>query len=169
MKLTCITKPTAKPVTRDEIKNFCRVLHDDDDDLFDLLIDAVTDFAQNVTGRQLCTATYEVVASPKESPLRLPNAPLRSITSVTCNGVTLDYSSYYDFDVGFVEYTATDDVTIRYESGYDKVPKSLQAWCLNKISTLYEHRENIVVGISVAEIPSSMIDCILDHYKVRYL
>lgn len=169
MKLTCITPPTTQPVSLEEAKNFCRILGNDDDAIISLLIDAATDYAQNVTGRQLCMATYQVVVGGKESPLRLPKAPLKAITSVTCNGVELDYALHYDYDVAFIEFSDTNDVTITYECGYDVVPKSLQAWCLNKVSTLYENREGIVVGLSVAEVPSGMIDCILDHYKVRYL
>ena len=169
MKLKCITQPTVKPILLDEAKSFCRVLHNDDDAIFSLLIDVATDYAQNVTGRQLCTATYEMVIGGQESPVRLPKAPLKAITSVTCNGVSLDYSLHYDYDIAFIEFFATDDVTIIYECGYDVIPASLKGWCLNKVSTLYENREGIVLGLSVAEVPSSMIDCILDHYKVRYL
>lgn len=169
MKLRCITQPLTQPVSVEEAKSFCRILGDDDNMIISLLIDAATDYAQNVTSRQLCTAKYEVVVGGKESPLLLPKAPLKTITSVTCNGVELDYSLHYDYDVAFVEFLATDDVTITYECGYDVVPKSIQAWCLNKVSTLYENREGIVLGLSVAEVPSGMIDCILDHYKVRYL
>lgn len=168
MKLTCITPPTTQPVTIEEAKSFCRILTNDDDAIISLLIDAATDYAQNVTGRQLCTATYEIVVGGEQS-LRLPKAPLKAITSIMCNGVDLDYSLHYDYDVAFIEFSATDDVTITYECGYDVIPASLKAWCLNKVSTLYENRESIVVGLSVAEVPSSMIDCILDHYKVRYL
>lgn len=169
MRLSCITQPTTQPVTVEEAKSFCRVLDSDNDAIISLLIDAATDYAQNVTGRQLCTATYEVVVGGQQSPLRLPKAPLKTIISVTCNGVALDYSLHYDYDIAFIEFSATDDVTITYECGYDVVPKSLQAWCLNKVSTLYENRESIVVGLTVAEIPNDMIDCILDHYRVRYL
>jgi uncharacterized phiE125 gp8 family phage protein len=169
MKLTCITPPTTQPVTIEEAKSFCRILTNDDDAIISLLIDAATDYAQNVTGRQLCTATYEIVVGGERSPLRLPKAPLKAIMSVICNGVDLDYSLHYDYDVAFIEFSATDDVTITYECGYDVIPASLKAWCLNKVSTLYENREGIVVGLSVAEVPSGVIDCILDQYKVRYL
>ena len=169
MKLTCKTQPTTQPVTIEEAKSFCRILTNDDDAIISLLIDAATDYAQNVTGRQLCTATYEIVVGGEQSPLRLPKAPLKAITSVTCNGIELDYTLHYDYDVAFIEFSATDDVTITYECGYDVIPASLKAWCLNKVSTLYENREGIVVGLSVAEVPSEVIDCILDQYKVRYL
>lgn len=169
MKLTCITPPTTQPVSLEEAKNFCRILGDDDNMIIPLLIDAATDYAQNVTSRQLCTATYAVVVGGKESPLLLPKAPLKAITSVTCNGVELDYSLHYDYDVAFIEFSATDDVTITYECGYDVIPASLKAWCLNKVSTLYENREQIIIGTIVQEISKSVIDCILDHYKVRYL
>lgn len=169
MKVSCITQPETQPVTIEEAKSFCRVLDNDNDAIISLLIDAATDYAQNVTGRQLCTATYQVVVDGDISPLRLPKSPLKAITSVTCNGMALDYSLHYDYDIAFIEFSATDDVTITYTCGYDEIPKSLKAWCLNKVSTLYENRESIVIGLSVAEVPCGMIDCILDHYKVRYL
>ena len=169
MKLKCKTQPTIQMVTIEEAKSFCRILTNDDDAIISLLIDAATDYAQNVTGRQFCTSTYEIVVGGQQSPLRLPKAPLKAITSVTCNSVDLNYSLHYDYDIAFIEFSATDDVTITYTCGYDIIPASLKAWCLNKVSTLYENREGIVVGLSVAEVPSSMIDCILDQYKVRYL
>ena len=169
MKLTCITPATGTPVTLEETKSFCRALTNDDDLIFEMLINAATDFAQNVTGRQLCTATYEIVVGGEQSPLRLPKAPLKAITSVMCNGIDLDYSLHYDIDVAFIEFVASDDVTIEYTCGYDVVPYALKAWLLNKVSTLYENREQIIVGQSIADMPSSVIDCVLDQFKVRYL
>lgn len=169
MKLTCTTAPITQPIMLTEAKSFCRVLTNDDDAILSILIDAATDYAQNVTGRQVCSATYQILTGALTSPLQLPKAPFKAITSVTSGGVALDYSLHYDVDVCFIEFVATEDVTISYTCGYDVIPASLKAWVLNKVSTLYENREEIVVGLSVAEIPKSMIDCILDHYKVRYL
>lgn len=169
MKVTCITQPTDLAVGILDAKNFCRVLTNDDDAIIELLINAATDYAQNVTGRQLCTATYRIVVGGLNSPLRLPKAPFKEIVSVTCNSVALDYSLHYDEDVAFIEFVASEDVTIDYKCGYDEVPFGLRAWLLNKVSTLYEHRESIVVGQSIAEMPKSVIDFALDHYKVRYL
>lgn len=169
MKLTCITQPTATPITLEEAKSFCRVLSNDDDAIISILIDAATDYAQNVTGRQLCNATYQIVTGALSSPLRLPKAPFRTITSVTSGGVSLDYSLHYDIDVGIIEFVASEDVTITFTAGYDETPGSLKAWILNKVNSLYEQREELVVGLSVAEVPKSLIDVILNHYKVRYL
>ena len=121
MKLTCTTQPNTQPVTIEDAKSFCRILTNDDDAIISILIDAATDYAQNVTGRQLCTATYEIVVGGEQSPLRLPKAPLKAITSVMCNGIALEYSLHYDYDVAFIEFSATDDVTITYECGYDVV------------------------------------------------
>jgi uncharacterized phiE125 gp8 family phage protein len=169
MKLTCTVQPITQPITLAEAKSFCRVLTNDDDAIISLLIDAATDYAQNVTGRQLCSATFQLKTGALTSPLQLPKAPFKEITSVTSGGVALDYSLHYDVDVAFIEFMAIEDVTITFTCGYDIMPASLKAWCLNKVSSLYENREEIVVGLSVSEIPKSMIDCILDHYKVRYL
>ncbi len=169
MKLTCMTSPTIPSTLLEEVKDFCRILDDESDAVLNILIKAAIDFAQNVTGRQLYTATYEVVVAGGDSPIRLPKAPLQEVSSVTCNGVALEHTVYYDYDVGFIEFSANSDVTITYTCGYDEIPDSLKAWVLNKVSTLYENRESIVVGVSVTEVPKSMIDCILDHYKVMYL
>lgn len=169
MKLTCITQPTTIPVTLDEAKNFCRVLTNDENMLIELLINSAVDFAQNVTGRQLCTATYEVVVGYKTAPFCLPKAPLKEIVSVKSLGVEIDYSIHYDVDVAFIEFLASDDVTITYKCGYDDVPSALKAWILNKVATLYEHREQIIIGQTMVEMPKNVIDCALDQYKVRYL
>lgn len=169
MKLTCITQPTEKPITLEEAKSFCRVLSNDDDAIISILIDAATDYAQNVTGRQLCEATYQIVTGALSSPIRLPKAPFKSIISVQSGGVDIDYSLHYDIDVVIIEFLASEDVTIVFKAGYDETPGSLKAWILNKVSSLYEQREELVVGLSVAEVPRSMIDVILNHYKVRYL
>lgn len=169
MKLTCTVPPLLQPITLEEAKSFCRVLTNDDDAIITILIDAATEYAQSVTGRQLCNATYQIVAGASTSPLRLPKAPLKQILSVKSGGVDIDYSLHYDFDVGFIEFSAENDVTIIYQAGYDTIPSSIKAWVMNKVSSLYEQRESLVIGMSVAEVPKSHIDVILDHYKVRYL
>ncbi len=169
MKLTCISQPITQPITLEEAKSFCRVMSNDDDAIISILIDAATDYAQSVTGRKICNSTFQILTGALSSPLQLPKAPFKAITSVMSGGVAIDYSLHYDVDVCFIEFVAIEDVTIIYTCGYDVIPASLKAWALNKVSSLYEQREEIIVGLSVAEIPKSMIDCILDHYKVRYL
>jgi uncharacterized phiE125 gp8 family phage protein len=174
MKLTCTTQPTVTPVSLEEVKSFCRVLTNDDDAILTILINAATDYAQSVTGRQLCSATYELIASYTTSPLIIPRAPLKAITSVEykdVNGVwqPLDYTLNWDYDVGIVEFSATSDVRIIFTCGYDTIPASLKAWALNKVSSLFEFRESIIVGSTVSEVPKSMIDCALTSYKVRFL
>lgn len=169
MKLTCTIQPSVKPVTLAEAKSFCRVLSNDDDAIITLLIDAATDYAQSVTGRQLCEATFEIKAGALSSPLLLPKSPFKAITSVKSGGIDINYSLHYDVDVAAIEFSASEDVIITFTAGYDTIPSSLKAWVLNKVSSLYEHREQIVIGTIVSEVPKSLIDYALDHYKVRYL
>lgn len=169
MKLTCITQPATLAVSIEEAKSFCRILTNDDDALIELLINASTEYAQNVTGRQLCTATYQIVIGDNQSPLKLPNSPLKDIVSVKSKGQDIDYSLHYDIDVAFIEFDASDDVQIVFTAGYDEIPSLLKTWILNKVSTLYENRESVVVGATIAEMPKSIIDCALEQFKVRYL
>lgn len=169
MKLTCTIPPIITPVTLEEAKSFCRVLSNDDDAIISILIDAATDYAQSVTGRQLCEAAFAITVGATASPLLLPKSPFKAITSVQSGGVDIEYSLHYDIDVATIEFSASEDVTITFTAGYDTIPASLKAWVLNKVSTLYEQREQIVIGTITSEVQRSMIDVVLDHYKVRYL
>ena len=167
MKLTCIVEPTATPITIEEAKSFCRILSNDEDATLEILIGAATDYAQNATGRQLCEATYELVTT--QSPLILPKAPLKEIVSVQVGGIDLPYTLSWDVDVGMIEFSSTEEVTITYKAGYSTVPSVIKAWMMNRVSTLFEHREAIITGTIVQELPKSVIDSILDQYKVRFL
>lgn len=166
MKLSCIVEPTATPITLEEAKSFCRISSNDEDAALEILIGAATDYAQNATGRQLCEATYEIVTT--QSPLILPKAPLKEIVSVQVEGIDLDYTLSWDIDVGIIEFSSTEEVTITYKAGYSTVPSAIKAWMMNRVSTLFENRESIAFG-TLAELPKSVIDVVLDQYKVRYL
>jgi uncharacterized phiE125 gp8 family phage protein len=175
MKLSCIVEPTATPITLEEAKSFCRILSDDEDATLGILIGAATDYVQNATGRQLCEATFQIL-SHGVSPIILPKAPLKELISVEYldgTGVWTalnepDYALAWDIDVGAISVTVTSEVRITYKAGYTTIPNALKAWMLNRVSTLFENREGIVLG-NLAELPKSVIDVVLDQYKVRYL
>jgi 5-keto 4-deoxyuronate isomerase len=60
-------------------------------------------------------------------------------------------------------------VRIRYVSGYanpNSIPKKVRLWMQTRISTLYEHREQIVIG-GVVNIPRAFVDGLLDDLKVH--
>lgn len=48
----------------------------------------------------------------------------------------------------------------------DTLPESLQAWALNRIATLYDHREDLVTGTITASLPRHHTDGLLDRWLV---
>lgn len=85
------TLAPADLLTRDIVKEFLRVAHDDDDALIDTLIAASVgklDGPWGELGRALVTQTWRQTFESFDDPLRLPLAPVQSISSV----------KYYDTD-----------------------------------------------------------------------
>lgn len=48
----------------------------------------------------------------------------------------------------------------------DTLPESLQAWALNRIATLYDHREDLVTGTITDALPRHHVDGLLDRWLV---
>jgi uncharacterized phiE125 gp8 family phage protein len=61
-----------------------------------------------------------------------------------------------------------DCVTVRWVAGYgdegEDVPTKIKQWMLIRLGTLFEHREEVIVGASVE--PTPFIDNLLDKYRV---
>lgn len=67
-------------------------------------------------------------------------------------------------------------VTVRYSCGWAMTdatspeswtgPDALKTWILMRVAGLYGLRENYVIGQTVAEVPRSHVDCLLDPYIV---
>lgn len=49
----------------------------------------------------------------------------------------------------------------------DKLPESLRGWALNRISTLYDYREDLVTGTITAALPRHHTNGLLDRWTVR--
>jgi len=60
-------------------------------------------------------------------------------------------------------------VRVTFTAGYADaaaVPKSIKQWMLIRIATLFEHREEIVVGVSVTPIQNNYNDYLISKYRV---
>jgi hypothetical protein len=69
-------------------------------------------------------------------------------------------------------WPATQDaygaVRIQYVAGYathNLIPKTLRLWMQARISTLYEQREQVVVGQTVQALPRDFVDGLLDNLR----
>jgi uncharacterized phiE125 gp8 family phage protein len=187
-----ITAPTVEPITRQEAKLHLRIIADvtdvtphPEDAMVDALIAAARQGAETATGRALLPQTWELALDEFATEIHLLKAPLASVTSVKyvdADGVlrTLDPAAYLaDSHSTPGRLTAAygtswpsprsqpNAVLVRYEAGYANagaVPQEIKQWMLLRIGMLYENRESVAVGVSLAELPH--VDCLLDAYKI---
>ncbi len=183
------TPSASECVTLAEAKIHLRVDVSDDDLLIASLITAARQDAEARMARTLVETIWEehLDAFPACGQIRLLNPPITSITHVKyfdTNGLqqTLSPSSYV-LDAASepgqlvraygqswpATYSRPGAVQIRYLAGLPitdkaKVPEIIKAWIKLRLGTLYEHREEIALGTSVAEIPFA--DHLLNSHKV---
>lgn len=188
MGLKLKTAPIELPVTLIEAKAHLNILSTDDDILIEFLIGVATEQAEEITNRQLMRATYEMTMEILPERFELKKPPLAAVEKIEyipdgSNIYSLLDPSFYVVD-GTVEpavvvkhrdmsYPAIswmpNAVRVTYSAGYSdaaSVPKSIKQWILIRIATLYEHREEIVVGMSVTPIQNDYNDYLISKYRV---
>jgi uncharacterized phiE125 gp8 family phage protein len=193
-----ITPPAAFPVTREEAKTWCRIDSTDtsQDAVLDMLIAAMVDHAEHLTGRAFVERTMELSGEYFQHCVELPLPPLLGIDSVAYtdkNGdpQTVDAANY-EADtvsepgklrpVSGASWPAIgagfNPVRIRYRAGYaaplagsppaqdltdnSYLPAQLRTWLAARICTLYDNRDQLIVGVSVQAIPRDFADGLLD-------
>jgi uncharacterized phiE125 gp8 family phage protein len=185
-----ITAPAVEPVTLVEAKDHCRYVEADQDTLFRRLIRAATTDAENITGRALIEQTLEIGLHcwPRDG-IELSRPPLIDVVSVTYTdpaGATqtmpsADYTvdTYGAAAVILPAYGVTwptvrgqvNAIRVRYRAGYGAapgaVPEPIRAWILIRVAQIFEHREQVVAGVSVTPVP--FVDGLLDPYRVLRL
>ena len=186
------TAPTVEPISSTEAKLHLKIDSDTTDDtLIAALITAARESCENYTGRafinQIWEATFEEFPDDDDCALELPPSPLSSISSITYkdgDGVTQTLStSVYEADTYIVpgraclKYSQTwpsameiqNSILVTYVCGYgsaaSSVPSALKTAILMLIGHLYEHRESVAVGVTVAEMPQG-VAFLLDPYRV---
>lgn len=189
MILTLNTAPATEPVTTVEARAHLNVDTLDDDAYIETLIKVARQNAENFTNRALITQTWDywIDRFPfGDRPIELPKAPLQSVGSVKYideNGTeqTLSAATYTvdaDSEPGRI-YLAYNKawpqtrvqrkaVHIEYDVGYgnaNEVPAAIKQAMLLMIGHWYENREDVVVGVSAAELPMAS-QYLLSPYKV---
>lgn len=190
MTLKRISDPGAEPITLTEAKLHLRVEHTVDDDLITALIQAARERAEHLLGRSLITQIWtRVLDAFPTAEIELGVPPVQSISSVAYidgNGdsqtmPSADYSLDNTTLPGWVlpsenlsTWPSTLDtanaVTVTFVAGYGAsgtaVPAAIKAWMKMEIGTLYKHREAIMAGVSVAELPGGFHERLLDPYRI---
>lgn len=170
-------EPLTEPVTLTEAKLYARVDANDDNDLLTGLIKTARHQVEHFTGRQLVTATWRLDCRtfPSDTQLRLERCPLVEVTSVKYYDAAnvqqtvaaTDYIVQTGPEPGFIElktdrtwptglYDRADAVQVVFKAGYGtaaSVPADLKQAIKILINHLYEQREPVAYGITVAEVP----------------
>lgn len=187
MSLIIITPPATEPVTLAEARLHLKVDSTDDDTLISALITAMREQAEHRTGRAFITQTLELVLDAFPADIELPRPPALAITSVKyydTNGTqqTMD-AALYSLDSNSepawlvpaygeswpATYGIPNAVRVRYTAGYgaaSDVPSAIKAWILSGLSTMYNIREQVVVGGVMSPLPRSFMDGLLDPYVI---
>ncbi len=188
MGLILKTPPTTDPVTLLEAKAHLNVLSDIDDDLIKFLISVATEQAEEITNRQLMRATYEMTMDILPDRFEIKKPPLHAVEKIEyipdglSSYVLLDPSMYMvDTTVEPGVVIRRNDVTypaiswmvnavrVTFTAGYEdaaSVPKSIKQWMLIRIATLFEHREEVVIGTIVTPIKNDYNDYLISKYRV---
>jgi uncharacterized phiE125 gp8 family phage protein len=196
MGLMRITSPDHLPVTVAQAKAHMNVENDLDDALIEGFIEAAAEMAENLTRRQLVTSQWDYTAPafPRCGPLELPRPPLQSVDAVfyidpdgqeqqlSCGAYSVDTYALVAAirPVPGTSWPSTQPgpnaVRVRYTCGWPMDdaasppawtgPKSIATWILVRVATMYEQREAIVTGQTVAELPRNHVDGLLDAHVI---
>ena len=193
MKTRLLTAPTVEPVTLTQAKLHCRVDSTDEDLLFnEIIIPGARDECESFLKRSVMLKTWLATldAFPDDA-IALPWPNLLEVDSVTYRDpvgtwVTLDPSVY---TVGLASSRVTlaagqswpaissepESVKVTYKAGYATgdataqraaVPPAIKHWMLLRIGTAYLHRDELIVGTIVSQLPGRFVDGLLDAEKV---
>lgn len=189
LQLKIKTPPTVEPITLADAKLHLKVEEDvtEDDTLIASQIKAARIAAENFTMRQFITATYELFLDKFPTVINVPRPPLQSVTSIkyidtdgaeqtlnasvyTVDTVSMAGRIVLAFEQSWPQTRAQiQAVTVEYKAGYGDAPADVLddiiAGMKLHLGHLYENREDVVVGVSVSELPKAS-ESLLYPYRI---
>jgi len=191
MGLALVTPAATEPVSTSEAKAHLRVDTTDEDTLIASYVSAAVKYIETQTG-PLITQTWDYKVN-REWPLvdnyysiYLPFSPVQSVTSVSYvdidgNTQTLSSGLYqtvlsapnpyltkaYNQDWPQIR-DIPDAITVRFVAGYTNaaaVPAPIKSAILLMVGRLYEHREEVIAGVSAGIVPAG-IEMLISPYSL---
>lgn len=144
MGLKLVTPPKSEPLTLQEVKEYLRVDGMDLDETIYGLIIAAREYCETFQNRVFVTQTWELSLDDfPHMPLKLPNAPLQSVSSITITSVDGAVTNFTDFVVDEtsvpgrivlkngtswpnVQLKEVNGVKIQFVAGYQEVPETVK-------------------------------------------
>ena len=187
--------PEFEPVSLTLAKLHCRVDTSADDSLFtSVIIPGAREVAEQELRRSIMLQTWrKTMDCFEEDQILLPWPNLLSVTSVQyrdtdANWQTLATSAYIvDTDsvpgrvlrpvstMWPITHPERGSVKVTYTAGYASgtesaqqaaVPASVKNWMLLAIATAYEHRAELLAGVTVSALVGRFVDRLLDRERV---
>lgn len=181
-----IEAPDIEPLTIDEVKEHLRVDNDDDDTLIESLITTARMMVEEYTALQLLPSTWELYLDSFPNEILINKTPIQEISSLkyydSSNVLTTLDANLYDVDIigqparvksvstsSFpCSYIRLNSVVCNFIAGYEdaaSIPAPLKQAMLMIIGHLFEHREDVAIGVSVNEMPMAS-KYLMNPYRV---
>jgi len=175
-------EPTAEPVTLQEVKDYHRIDHNEDDTLIsDVLIPAARKSIEKHLQASIIQQTKQVNLDSWIRRIALPCPVWQSVSQVQYYNTdspetltTLDSSLYrFDAHTGELHFSTSlpaaayrgDAVQIQYISGEATATEALKTACLLTIGGMYENRESEVIGQGIVLIKNPAVKWLIDPYR----
>lgn len=135
-------------------------------------LDDATAFLQGELGQLIEAGTATVTFRHRGGVIRLPQQPVRAVTTVQINGVATTAFDFIDQELhlaarwgrsDFGDRTPYSDITVTFDYGYTVIPAELVAWTCVLASQLLAVSEGGTLGR-----PSVQMEQI-DDYSVTYV
>ena len=174
----------SEPVTSAQVKTQCRIDDADSDDLITRFIAAARATVESRCGIRLITQTLAIKCDQFRDLCHLPFGPVQSITSiqyVDANGDTqtlatsvwelradgLDAAVVLENGQSWPSIQTGSRVVVTVIVGFSTVPADLIQAILLLIAGWFENREEVVMGVAVANLPESVgVQSILANHRL---
>ena len=184
MAIVMLTEPTVEPITLQEAKDHLRVDSSTDDAGISETITTARRQVESITGRPLITQTHTLYDDSLFGYVCLKPS-LQSVTSVKYLDGSGVQQTFTDYAIDSTPPTGVvypswgnswpsprgdrNSVEIEFIAGYGDVPQDVPApirsAILLLVGHLYENREPVVIGSSVAVVPMA-VEYLLGPYQV---
>lgn len=148
----------SEPVTLAEVKDFCKIDINTDDDILIELISTAREMCEDYTNISFVDHTITAIVNNCNGGITLPYGPVKEIIQVkNSDGDILTlYDQYEISGNSFVRLLTPklDNIEITYTTGYSALPKKMKLALLNTIYYLYDNRAQSIDHIYDKNVPT---------------
>lgn len=170
---------TETVVSIDDAMEHSRITDTYDELVVQSTLEAATDLVENWLNRKLYPTEMVAAVSSYKQKMLLSYPPIHSVSKVTAedaNGNVIELpTTDYKFDevseqvIFRIDHSKLSNFKIYFKCGYptvNQIPMGIKHAIKQTFATLYENREDTVIGTSVVAVPNKAIT-LLKSYRVK--